>query len=180
MKALARVCPLPVAPLIFGAAVALSVFASTAQEPSERGIIVGHVELGPDFEGADFREAILLSPEWALAWNMEVQQRIDTLFANNIGAVNRDRDLFSLISSRARRESTTSVIARMQARLGADFGEVVREIMSDGNFEFVDVPFGEYRVIVIAGVGDQGAIWSGTVTIRGTIPEFVEIQDRIQ
>lgn len=152
-----------------------------AQEAPETGIIVGRVSLPTAPSDGDFVEAILMSPEWATIWNGEVQQRTDAYFANNIAAIDRDRDLFALISRRARQESTTSVIAQMRQRMGESFTDVVQEVQADGNFEFVDVPFGTYRIIVVAGIGEGRLVWSSRpVSVRSPIPEFVEIEDRIQ
>lgn len=153
---------------------------AAVQQPSPTGTIFGRVDLGSVPAGDDFAEAVLLSPEWAVAWNAEVQRRIDDDFSRNIAAVDRDRDLFGLIAQRAERQATMAVIARMRASLGGNLGDAVRTIGADGVFEFTGVPYGDYRVIVVASISGAGRIWSGAVAVRSSVPEIVEVLEAVR
>ena len=162
------------------AAVSNAVAVAAIQQPPSTGTIFGRVDLGSELAGDDFAEAVLLSPEWAVAWNGEVQRRIDDDFSRNIAAVDRDRELFGLIAERAEREATMAVIARMRASLGGNLGDAVRTIDGDGAFEFARVPYGAYRVIVVASIAGAGRIWSGAVTVRSSVPELVEVLETVR
>ena len=167
-------------PLLAAVAVALTGLAGAAQEAVETGIIVGQVPLPEDIGDGVVIQAILMSPQWTAIWNGAVQQRIDNYFAANIAAVNENRALFAQISARAQRVAIEVVMARMQVSLGDQFSESVRDVNSDGGFEFGPVPFGDYRIIVAGRIDEVNRIWSGAVTVRSSVPEFIEIRDRIQ
>jgi len=154
--------------------------AAAAQEPAETGIVVGQVPLPEGIGDLGVIEAVLMSPQWTAVWNSEVQERIDNYFAANSAAINENRALFAQISARAQREAVEVVISRMQVSLGEEFSESVRAVSIDGGFEFAGVPFGYYRIIVVGRIGGATRIWSGAVTIRSSIPEFIEIRDRLQ
>jgi hypothetical protein len=166
--------------LVLGLVVILSTSGAFGQERAEIGIVVGHVSLSDDIEDSARIQAVLMSGQWTSVWNSQVQQRIDNYFAVNSVAINQNPDLFSLISTRAQREAIQFVMSQMQQTLGAEFNDSVVDVSSVGSFEFPRVPFGTYRIIVVGQVGEEQRIWSGTVTVRSEIPEFVEIQDRIQ
>ena len=150
------------------------------QEPAETGIVVGQVPLPEDIEDGVDIQAVLLSPQWTTVWNSEVQERIDNYFAVNSAAINENRALFAQISARAQREAMEVVISRMQVSLGDEFSESIRAVSPDGEFEFAGVPFGDYRIIVVGRIGGVTRIWSSAVTIRSSIPEFIEVRDQIQ
>ena len=166
--------------LVLGLVVILSASGALGQERAEIGIVVGHVSLSDGIEDGARIQAVLMSGQWTSVWNSQVQQRIDNYFAVNSAAINQNPDLFSLISTRAQREAIQFVMSQMQQTLGAEFTDSVVDVSSVGSFEFARVPFGTYRIVVVGQVGEEQRIWSGTVTVRSEIPEFVEIQDRIQ
>jgi hypothetical protein len=152
---------------------------ASAQEPAQNGAIVGEI-IVEDFVPTSPIQVVLLSADWSREWNSEVQQRIDSLFAANAAAVNENRSLFRLIAIRARREATAAVVTRMRVALGASFTDMLREASENQTFEFESVPPGDYRVVAVGQNDRVAAVWSGTVTIRGPLPEFVELRAPVQ
>jgi hypothetical protein len=121
-------------------------------------------------------EALLLAPEWALEWNSDVQERLRVYFSNNARAIEQDRSLFDRIAYRARREATAYVAARMQGNLGVDrYNEYVQEVAPDGTFEFGDLEFGEYQVVVVAQAETAAYLWAQPVRLSGAVPQFVDM-----
>jgi hypothetical protein len=45
---------------------------------------------------------------------------------------------------------------------------------------FADVPYGQYKVIVLARQNGTNLMWAETVEINGPIPQFIEVENRIQ
>ena len=144
------------------------------------GTIAGHVTPPEDSEIVDPLQAVLMDPRWVDIWNGDVQKRLDAYSERYRDAFDRNRDFFGQISNMARRDAVVFVISRMQRDLGGTFQDLVREVSGEGRFEFRDVPFGEYQVIVLARRGRTNLIWVETVEINGSIPQFIEVENRIQ
>jgi hypothetical protein len=144
------------------------------------GTIAGHVTPPEDSEIVDPLQAVLMDPRWVDIWNGDVQKRLDAYSERYRDAFDRNRDFFDQISNMARRDAVVFVISRMQRDLGGTFQDLVREVSGEGRFEFRDVPFGEYQVIVLARRGRTNLIWVETVEINGSIPQFIEVENRIQ
>ncbi len=161
-----------------------SVFAqgSEAKQESEtvRGTIAGHVPILPDAGVSGTPQVVLMSSGWAERWNGDVQQRIDRYFNLYRVAVAEDPALFDEISAMARRDAVVSLVSQMQQALGLEFQDYVREVSPDGRFEFTGVPLGEHKVVVLAEAGKGSLIWAETVNVRSPIPQFIEVQNRIQ
>ena len=144
------------------------------------GTIVGRVAIDDGMEGSDPPRAVLMSPDWTLVWNRDVQQGLDVYFNRYRDVVARNRDAYSEIAGRAYRDATRSVITEMQRSLGEEFPKWVREVSRDGRFEFTGVPLGDYRVIVLAVVEGRALIWTEALSLSGPIPQFIEVQNVIQ
>ena len=144
------------------------------------GTIAGHVTPPEDSEIVDPLQAVLMDPRWVDIWNGDVQKRLDAYSERYRAAFDRNRDFFGQIANMARRDAIVFVISRMQRDLGGTFQDLVREVSGEGRFEFRDVPFGEYQVIVLARRGRTNLIWVETVEINGSIPQFIEVENRIQ
>jgi hypothetical protein len=144
------------------------------------GTIAGHITPPEDSEIVDPLQAVLMDPRWVDIWNGDVQKRLDVYSERYRAAFARNRDFFDQVSNMARRDAIVFVISRMQRDLGATFQDLVREVSGEGRFEFREVPFGEYQVIVLARRGRTNLIWVETVEIKGPIPQFIEVENRIQ
>ena len=149
-------------------------------QDSRVGTIVGRVAFDQDMEGSDPPRAVLMTPDWALLWNRDVQQGLDVYFNRYRDAVARNRDAYNEIAGWAYRDATRSVILEMQRSLGEEFLKWVREVSVDGRFEFTSVPLGDYRVIVLAVVEGRALIWTEALSVSGPIPQFIEVQNVIQ
>lgn len=140
------------------------------------GSIIGAVDLPEDLSEDPVVEVLLMAPEWASAWNSDVQERLRVYSSNNAQAIERDPSLFDRIAYRARREATAYVAARMQGNLGVEaFERFVGDVASDGTFEFGGLAFGEYQVIVVAQGETASYLWAQPVRISGSVPQFVEM-----
>ena len=161
-----------------------SVFAQESEPGQEsepvRGTIAGHVSILPDAGVSGAPQVVLMSSGWAELWNGDVQQRIDRYFNLYRGAVAQDPALFDEIAAMARRDAVVSLVSQMQQALGLQFKDHVREVSPDGRFEFTGVPLGEHKVVVLAEAGKGSLIWAETVNVRSSIPQFIEVQNRIQ
>ncbi len=142
----------------------------------EGGYIIGQVDLPEALPGDSVVEVLVMAPEWASQWNSDVQERLRVYFSNSAQAIERDRSLFDRIAYRARREATAYVAARMQGNLGVEvYQRWVREVASDGTFEFGDLEFGEYQVIVVAQGETASYLWAQPVRVSGNLPQFVDM-----
>jgi len=148
--------------------------------PAPVGSILGHVSMPEETGPAESAEALLMSPEWALQWRGDVQRRLDAYSQTYRRAIERDPAIFRNISLAAYREATAYVLAEMQRILGDGFRSWVETISPEGRFEYENVPAGDYNIVVLARSGNRNLIWTGTVSVTGPVPEFVEMQNRIQ
>lgn len=156
--------------------------AETTPGPAQAavGTIAGHVE-PPDSDAiVDPLQVILMSPSWLDVWNGDVQKRLDVYGQRYRAAFAGNQDFFDQIANMARRDAIRFVLSRMQRDLGGEFQNLVREVSAEGQFEFTDVPFGQYQVIVLARQDTTNLIWVETVKIDGPIPQFIEVENRVQ
>jgi hypothetical protein len=155
--------------------------ASFQESPGSRlGVLRGHVVIPDIGQSFDRIQAILLPPEWTLIWQGEVQQRLDSYSATYKQQIAGNPAIFPDISAAAYQEATRYVLARMQAELGSRFASWVREVSDEGRFEYLDLPFGDYNVVVVAQLGTRGMIWTERLSVDSTVPVSVEIETRIQ
>lgn len=144
------------------------------------GAIRGHVVIPDVGTRFDRIQAILLPPEWTLTWQGEVQQRLDSYSASYKRQIAENPSLFGDISAAAYQEATRYVLVRMQAELRNEFAFWVREVSDEGSFEYTDLPFGDYNVVVLAQLGTRGMLWTERLTVNSTVPVSVEVENRIQ
>ena len=144
------------------------------------GTIVGRVVIGQDMEGFEHVRAILLSPMWTEFWNSAVQRGLDDYFSRYRDAVARNRETYNELTGWAHRDAAGTVLSEMQRSLGERFRESVRMVSPEGRFEFTGVPYGDYRVIVIASVEGRALIWTENVRVLSPIPQFIEVQNIVQ
>lgn len=167
--------------LTLGTVPALVQRASCQEGPAPRlGAIRGHVAVPDIGQSFDRVQAILLPPEWTLTWQGEVQQRLDSYSASYKRQIAADPSFFRVVSANAYQEATRYVLIRMEAELGNEFSLWVREISDEGSFEYTDLPFGDYNVVVLAQLGTRGMLWTERLTVNATIPVSVEIENRVQ
>ncbi len=144
------------------------------------GTIAGHVELPEDAAIVDPLQVVLMDPGWVDIWNGDVQKRLDVYWERYRPAFATNKDFFDQVANMARRDAVIFVFSRMQRDLGVRFKDLVREVSAEGRFEFADVPYGQYKVIVLARQNGTNLMWAETVEINGPIPQFIEVENRIQ
>ena len=144
------------------------------------GAITGRVEALTTMGLARDLQVVLLSPQWADLWYGEVQKRLDIYFDRYRQFLESRTDFSEQVSGLAQRDAISFVINSMQRDLGEEFQKSIKKVSPDGSFEFNEVPPGNYRVIVLGVIGERILIWSEKLHVRGQIPQFIEVRNRIQ
>jgi hypothetical protein len=117
--------------------------------------------------------------QWSERWNAEVQRRLDLYFHGNRGRVADNPDAYVQVAAQAYRDATNRLIDQMREEMGGDFAGWARSIPDGGQFQFAEVPFGEYRIIAMPNTPSDERIWSQLVRLASPIPQYVEVQNRI-
>jgi len=146
----------------------------------ELGTITGRVETLTAMGIARDLQVVLLSPQWVDLWNGEVQKRLDVYFDRYRQFLGSRTDFFKQVSRLAHRDAISLVINSMQSDLGKEFHQFAKTVSPKGSFEFNGVPPGDYRIIVLGVIGERRLIWSERLQVRGQIPQFIEVRNRIQ
>jgi hypothetical protein len=148
--------------------------------PGPEGGIRGHVSVPDIGSPFDSVEAVLLPPEWSLLWRGDVQRRLDSYSQAYRGVIASDPDLFEELSRAARRDATVYILMRMESALGSGFPTWVRDVSAEGNFEYSRLGEGDYTLVVVARQDGRGMIWVEGLSVGGSSPEFLEVENRIQ
>jgi hypothetical protein len=149
------------------------------QKPDESGIITGTVVAPASQKFAQPVQVILLSPRYSDLWNSDVQKRLDVYWERYKPAFARQKEFFFEVSKQAHREATNYIVTRMRRDPASNASNYVKETSQDGRFEFRNVPYGEYKVLAIARIGEQDVIWQESVDVRSPIPQFLELKQHI-
>ena len=153
---------------------------STTERTPELGTIAGHVSVPEEASIVGPLKVLLMSPRWTNIWNADLQKRTDAYFERYRAAFVENPEFFNEVSMMAQRDSIIFTISRLQQELGPELDDIVKEADEDGRFEFTDVALGQYMVVVI-GQQEQGSmLLSESLEVRGPLPQFIEIRNRIQ
>ena len=144
-----------------------------------RGTIVGHLGIPEEVELDPGSLIVLMPPLWSERWNSAVQRRLDLYFHGNRGAVARNPDVYAQVAAQAYRDATNILISEMREEMGGYFSGWVRSISDASQFEFAELPFGEYRIIALANTAGDALIWSQTVRVSSPVPLYIEVRNRI-
>jgi hypothetical protein len=160
---------------------AISIFVQSQEpaKPVETGIIAGSVTAPPDQTITEPVQVILLSAEYSNLFSRDLQLRLDTYWERYKPAFTQKKEFFFEIARMAHRDALQSVILRMRRDMRNDISGFVRATSNDGKFEFTNVPLGEYRIFAVGKIGPQDVIWTDTFEIKNSIPQFLELKNRL-
>ena len=117
----------------------------------------------------------LLPTKYIEVWNKQVQTRLDNyweIFKPDFAA-NKER--FLDYDRIAQLEAFRYVTSSMRRDLGDAASKLLKESSSAGQFEFKEISFGTYQLLVQATVNGQEVIWSKPVDVKTEIPIFVDL-----
>ncbi|HYR43903.1 MAG TPA: hypothetical protein VER98_12820 [Terriglobia bacterium] len=154
----------------------LGVFLLLGQQPERTGTIAGTVWAPPPQKISAPVQVILLSPQYTDLWSSDVQKRLDVYWERYKPAFVRQKEFFSEVSKQAHREATNYIVRRMRRDSSSNFSNYLKETSPDGNFEFRNVPYGEYKVLAIGKIGGEDVIWQESVDVRSPIPQFLQLK----
>lgn len=143
------------------------------------GTIAGTVAAPPPQKILGPVQVILLSQPYSDLWNSDVQKRLDVYWERYKPAFARRKEFFFEVSRQAQKDATNYIIRRMRHDSSDTFSNYLKEASPDGNFEFRNVPFGEYKVLAIGKIGSEDVIWQESVYVRSPIPQFLQLKKTI-
>jgi hypothetical protein len=143
--------------------------------PPQTGTVVGTVKL-PD-TGKSFASArvVLLPPKYTEVWNKQVQQRLDNYWELYKPEFAANKQQFAEFDRIAYVESFNFTISTMRRDLGDGASRFIKESTPAGQFEFREVPFGTYQLLVQARANGRDVVWSSMVDVQTDIPIFVDL-----
>jgi hypothetical protein len=145
--------------------------------PEETGIIAGTISRTGQEGASTPVQVILLSPQYVDLWNTDVQKRLDAYWERFKPAFAAQKELFFEVSRMAQKEATDYIVGRMR-RDSAVSPDYLKHASPEGRFEFKNLPFGEYKVLAVAKIGDQETLWHESIDVRSPIPQFLELKKR--
>jgi hypothetical protein len=154
--------------------VALSILLGLFQSP-QTGTIVGSVKPTDSAKLGGTARVVLLPPKYTEIWNKQVQTRLDNyweLFKPEFAA---NKEHFLDFHRIAQVEALRYVTSNMRRDLGDAASKLMRDASGTGQFEFIDIPFGTYQLLVHAMVNGRELVWSKTVEVQTPIPIFVDL-----
>jgi hypothetical protein len=63
----------------------------------------------------------------------------------------------------------------MRREMGEGASKLIKDSTPTGQFEFANVPFGTYELLVQTTINGQDFVWSKTVDVQSEIPIFVDL-----
>src|SRR5262245_9583337 len=124
-------------------------------------------------------QVILLPPEYSEMLAADIQQRLDNYWESAKAILAQRKELFQELSRQAYSDSVQDVLMRMRRDEGLRFAELVRESTAEGQFEFKNVRFGEYKVLAVGRIGGDQQIWMESISINSSIPQFLALKKRV-
>jgi len=157
----------------------LAVFLLLGQQRQGTGTIAGTIAVPPPHRISAPVQVILLPPQYSDLWSSDVQKRLDVYWERYKPAFARQKEFFLEVSKQARKEATNYIIRRMRRDSSSNLSDYLKEASPDGNFEFTNVPYGEYKVLAIGKIGSEDIIWQESVYVRSPIPQFLQLKKTI-
>ena len=162
--------------LLMGNTFLLAVFFLLGQQRAGTGTIAGTVSAPPPQKISAPVQVILLPPEYGDLWSSDVQKRLDVYWERYKPAFARQKEFFVEVSRQAQKEATNYIVRRLRRDFSSNFSNYLKAASPDGNFEFSNVPYGEYKVLAIGKIGGEDAIWQESVDVRSPIPQFLQLK----
>ena len=154
--------------------IALSILLTLLQTP-HFGKVVGLVKPPEGSKITQTAHVALLPPKYTEVWNKQVQTRLDNYWELFKPDFAKNREHFSEYNRAAQVESFRYITANMRRELGEGASKLIKDSTPTGQFEFANVPFGTYELLVQTTINGQDFVWSKTVDVQSEIPIFVDI-----
>src|ERR1051326_6958349 len=160
-------------------AVVISAILLAGQKPETTGSITGIVVPSPQQEISYPVQVILLSQQYTDLWHVEVQKWLDLYWERLQPTFRTQKEYFLEFSKQAHKDATNYILYRMRRDMAANASDFLQEFWPGRKFEFKNLPFGEYKILVIGKSGSQDAVWQKFVEVRSSTPQFIEVKQAI-
>jgi hypothetical protein len=155
-------------------AIAISILLQVVQA-THAGTIVGIVKLPNSDKPLPAARVVLLPPKYVEVWNRQMQTRLDNYWEIFKPEFAANKQAFLEFDRIVQVEAFQYVTTTMRRELGEGASKLIKESSPSGQFEFSNVPFGSYQLLVQSTVKGQDVIWSKTVDVQSDIPIFVDL-----
>jgi hypothetical protein len=156
-------------------ALALSAVLAFLQAPTQTGTVTGVVKLPNGARPAEVAHVALLPPKYADMWNKQVQQRLDNYWEVFKPELLVNKEHVTEIYRMAHLEAFRYVTSTMRRELGDGSTKFTKDASATGQFEFRNIPFGTYQLLVETTAAGQNIVWSKTVDVDSDMPVFVDL-----
>lgn len=124
-------------------------------------------------------QVFLLPALYSNLWSSEVQQRQDLYWEQNKVIFAERKELFPQIARVAQQEALDFVISRMQRDRQVNAADFIRDSSGSGQFEFRNIPPGEYKIVASGTVDNIPYIWSGSIEIFGAPRNQISLKNHV-
>jgi hypothetical protein len=144
-------------------------------QAAQTGIVVGVVKLPDGGRLSEPARIVLLPPTYVEIWDKQVQTRLDNYWELFKPEFAGNKEHFVDYNRIVQLEAFRYVTSNMRRDLGLEASRLMKDAGPNGQFEFKDIPFGTYLLLVYTSRNGQELIWSKAVEINSPIPIFVDI-----
>src|SRR5262245_43480774 len=137
--------------------------------------VIGIVKAPEGGKPVQAARVVLLPPKYTEVWNKQVQTRLDNYWELYKPEFAANKERFADFGRAAQVESLRYVISNMRRDLGDGASKLIKDSSATGQFEFAQIPFGTYQLLVQATLNGQDVIWSKTVEVQTDIPIFIDL-----
>jgi len=140
---------------------------------AQTGTVLGLVKL-PTGKPAQSARVVMVPPKYTELWNREVQQRLDNYWEIYKPDLLANKDHVPRLYKLAYVEALRNLTTTMRRELGEGASKYIKDATPTGQFEFRDLPFGTYQLVIQTTEGDA-TTWSKIVDIDTSVPLFIDI-----
>jgi len=137
------------------------------------GTVAGVVKHPDGIKPVQSARIVLLTPKYTEVWNKQVQTRLDNYWELYKPEFAANKQRFADFDRIAQLEAFRYVTSVMRRELGEGSAKFLKE--STGQFEFSNIPYGTYQLLVQATVNGEDVIWSKPVVVQSEVPIFVDL-----
>jgi hypothetical protein len=156
-------------------ALVLSAFLTLLQAPTQTGTVTGVVKLPNGSRPTQTARAALLPAKYADMWNKQMQQRLDNYWEIYKPELLVNKEHVTEIYRMAHVEAFRYITSTMRRELGEGASKYIKDTSANGQFEFRDIPFGTYQLLVGTAAAGQDVVWSRTIDVDSDVPVFADL-----
>jgi hypothetical protein len=156
-------------------ALVLSAFLTLLQAPTQTGTVTGVVKLPNGSRQTHTAQAALLPAKYADMWNKQMQQRLDNYWEIYKPELLVNKEHVTEIYRMAHVEAFRYITSTMRRELGEGASKYIKDTSANGQFEFRDIPFGTYQLLVGTAAAGQDVVWSRTIDVDSDVPVFADL-----